>query len=254
MLRWLALLAIGYSEGSVMSVTKIQHYSLADAAQKLGVADDKILDHVVHYGLRVAVLAVDYLFDNAGNPSDQQFSRYCRLTTLDVQELIGKGRIVRPYLTLLKRATERADDLNPSKVHMWIKPEQLLVLKEDFERFREEQEEQDDADTPAAERYHSMPVASTKIKTAFAMRTDPKKSDAWWTNKMRDAKRNGLLKCRAPRGSGPQTSDWHPEAVAAWLTEKRRGVRYMECERAASLLRQHFPECADAADLIHPST
>ncbi len=96
------------------------------------------------------------------------------------------------------------------------------------------------------------PVPSSHIISSFRVRSDPDANQKWWRERMRDAKRYGLAVCRASQGRGNTPSYWYPGLIATWLTDSRRGTTHMDPRKAAASLREHFPECTDIADRIHP--
>jgi len=94
-------------------------------------------------------------------------------------------------------------------------------------------------------------VSDVEIMQAFRMDADEKKNKEWWSKRMRDAKRYGLLSSRAQRGRPGigRSSRWWPSHVAGWLVDKE----HINAKKVADSLRQHFPDCIDAADLLDPS-
>jgi hypothetical protein len=91
-------------------------------------------------------------------------------------------------------------------------------------------------------------VASDKIVAAFVVKSH--NNETWWNVRMRDAIRYDLESCRARRGAGLQRpSYWYPDAVAGWLVEKE----HMTKTKVARILRSHFPQYVDIADLLESS-
>jgi hypothetical protein len=91
------------------------------------------------------------------------------------------------------------------------------------------------------------PVASSKIKAAFAIPRE-NNNDSWWDTRMRDAKDYGLIDSRAAPGRGSRPSLWYPDRIAGWLLDKK----HFQSKQIAGILRRSFPDCADYADVIDP--
>lgn len=91
---------------------------------------------------------------------------------------------------------------------------------------------------------HGAAVPSASIVAAFQVGGTNTDNASWWDDKMRNAKRNGLVIARVARGRGRVPAFWAPLPVAAWLVEKR----YMKKGAARRVLQEHFRD-ADA-DLL----
>ena len=81
------------------------------------------------------------------------------------------------------------------------------------------------------------PCPSSKIVAAFKVKPNAADNKKWWDDRMRGAKRYGLLQARASIGRAKQQSRWHPVLVAAWLLEKKPQMR----ARVLREMEQHFP-------------
>ena len=92
------------------------------------------------------------------------------------------------------------------------------------------------------------PVFALKIMQHFVVNANADSNNAWWRARMRDAKRYKLESCRGSAGQPGKkdSSMWFPERIAGWLVDKR----HMSAERVSAVLRKHFPECADYADML----
>lgn len=101
-------------------------------------------------------------------------------------------------------------------------------------------------DAADAHGQHPKPVTARTIENAFII-PNAVDSNAWWRRRMGNAKRYGLDECRASRGNGKTPSLWYPDRIAGWLSKK-----HLTKKHAANILRKHFPECADIADLLDP--
>jgi hypothetical protein len=97
------------------------------------------------------------------------------------------------------------------------------------------------------------PVPSRAIKDRFKVIShDDRQNDEWWTRKMGDAKDYGLLPCRAVKGTNGRSPPlWCAACVATWLSEKYKKEGWT-AQRAADVLRRHFPDYSDLADLLSP--
>ena len=75
---------------------------------------------------------------------------------------------------------------------------------------------------------------------------DRRRSDEWWTSKMREAKRNGLEACRVGAGRRKRGGSlWRPKLIAHWLTEKVNRTGFSARSIAAALKR--VPGCESIA-------
>ncbi len=144
-----------------------------------------------------------------------------------------------------------AGDANPFSQSGWHKDD-----LPNFDRIEREQIEAHEIDFPQSparkeswvNQNRSKPVSSRKIKSAFAMQsstTGGKESDAWWGQRMRDAKDYDLVPCRASPGRARKPSFWYPDQLAGWLVDKN----YMTEKQVAEVLRQHFPDCPYCSDV-----
>lgn len=95
------------------------------------------------------------------------------------------------------------------------------------------------------------PANSEDISWRFRVIHDPDQNNLWWRKHMREAKRNGLLKCRVGEGrKGPKGSLWRPDLVAGWLVDrwnkKKQGLS-IDAARSALL---NFPGCQEIAEMM----
>jgi hypothetical protein len=98
------------------------------------------------------------------------------------------------------------------------------------------------------------PAISADISQHFRVIHDPIQNEIWWKTRMRDAKRNGLSKCRIGEGKkGPGGSLWRPDLVAAWLVErwdkKKQGLSNDKTRTAL----MKFPGCQEIAETMFAS-
>ena len=91
-------------------------------------------------------------------------------------------------------------------------------------------------------------VAAWRIIDQFRVRSDSQDNETWWRSRMSDAGRYKLSDCRHEKGrpGKKDSSMWFPAGIVAWLIEKG----HMSKEKALKLLRQYYPECSDAADML----
>ena len=105
-------------------------------------------------------------------------------------------------------------------------------------------------DVATAVKSKSSSVASGKIIAVFPVCQNNRENYRWWNVRMRDANDYDLVNCRALRGRASRPSYWHPDLVAAWLVDKK----HKEAKEVAEILRKHFPDCAEAAEFLYPSS
>jgi hypothetical protein len=93
-------------------------------------------------------------------------------------------------------------------------------------------------------------VSAEEIMRAFRKDPDDTKNEVWWGERMSDAADYGLEDCRAAKGKPgiKNSSRWWPSEIAGWLVDKG----HFNERKAAALLRHHFPDCSEAADLLDP--
>ena len=84
-------------------------------------------------------------------------------------------------------------------------------------------------------------MPSTKIMEAFEVMPETTQNHRWWSERMRSAKKYGLLSGRAAKGSPGRgkPSDWHPLFIAAWLIDKKQLTK----SKVVDAVTTHFPEC-----------
>lgn len=96
------------------------------------------------------------------------------------------------------------------------------------------------------------PIASAgQIMQHFVViKSSEDASDEWWRERMRFAGRYGLDECRHSKGTPGKrgSSIWYPAEVSGWLVDKG----HMTAKAVAGVLRRHFPECSDTADILDP--
>ncbi len=98
------------------------------------------------------------------------------------------------------------------------------------------------------------PVSAGQIRNNFAIEKDGDANDRWWKKQMRDAKRNGLEKCRVGEGKkGRRGSLWRPDLIAAWLVDRHAKARKGLNPGAARWALKKFPGCEDAAEYLLPA-
>jgi hypothetical protein len=93
------------------------------------------------------------------------------------------------------------------------------------------------------------PATARKIIQHFKVKRDPDENAEWWKDKMREANRNGLARCRIGEGrKGPGGSSWRPDLIAAWLVHRHEKDREGLSLNAAAAALEKFPGCDEAAD------
>jgi hypothetical protein len=80
---------------------------------------------------------------------------------------------------------------------------------------------------------------SSKIAAAFKVKLVDEENLKWWENRLRSAKKYGLVSARASPGRASQQSHWSPVMVAAWLIEKEHLTR----DAVLRAMQKHFPDC-----------
>ncbi len=85
------------------------------------------------------------------------------------------------------------------------------------------------------------PVPSTKIMEAFQVKPGTVRNRLWWSERMRSAKKYGLLNARASQGGRGRgkPSYWHSIVIAVWLIEKN----HLTKDKVIHAVSSHFPEC-----------
>ena len=95
----------------------------------------------------------------------------------------------------------------------------------------------------------TQPVSKADIVFYFKVKSDEATNEKWWDRRMRDASRYGLIDCRASQGRGKVPPMFYPDRIAGWLIDQE----HMDKHAAAEILRKHFPQCAEVAELLDPS-
>ena len=99
------------------------------------------------------------------------------------------------------------------------------------------------------------PVRASQIRLNFPVDTDVDTNEEWWKEKMRDARRNGLLVCRVGEGKKGQRggSLWRPDLVAAWLLDRHtKGRKGLHADAIRAALKK-FRGCEEAAHQLFAS-
>jgi hypothetical protein len=81
-------------------------------------------------------------------------------------------------------------------------------------------------------------VPSTEIVAAFRVESNATANARWWDDRMRAAKRYGLLAARASPGGAKKPSYWNPTLVASWLIEKN----HLHRDRVLRAMETAFPD------------
>lgn len=84
-------------------------------------------------------------------------------------------------------------------------------------------------------------VTSSEIISAFQVKTTAAENREWWDERLRDAKKRGLLHARLQegrRGRGNNPSYWSPYFVAIWLIDKQ----HMSRNAVLAAMGEHFPQ------------
>lgn len=79
------------------------------------------------------------------------------------------------------------------------------------------------------------------IINAFQIKDDETENAAWWDQRMRDAKRYGLIDARTAKGRLQNPSYWRPDLVAIWLFDKG----HLSAKTVKRIILLHFPDWAD---------
>lgn len=97
-------------------------------------------------------------------------------------------------------------------------------------------------------------VGAAEIRRHFLVFPEPGENIDWWTKRMRDAKRNGLIECRVGKGkTGPGGSLWRPDLVAAWLVDRHAKNREGLPSTAVGGILKRFPGCTEIAETMFPA-
>lgn len=86
-------------------------------------------------------------------------------------------------------------------------------------------------------------VPSADIIHAFRVKDEESENAAWWDQRMRDAKRYGLVDARVARGRLQNPSCWRPDLIAFWLIEKG----HLPTVVVNRVLQEHFPDWVDTS-------
>jgi hypothetical protein len=89
-------------------------------------------------------------------------------------------------------------------------------------------------------------VPSSDIVDAFRIKDDDTDNAAWWDQRMRDAKRYGLLDARTAKGRLQNPSYWRPDLVAIWLIDKG----HLSTKTAKRIVLRRFPDSAATLDYV----
>ena len=108
-----------------------------------------------------------------------------------------------------------------------------------------------DTRAASAQGWKSKPVPAWKIMQVFSVFPNEDKNALWWNPRLRDAKKYGLIECRASLGQRgiSDSSTWYPDGIAGWLIDKN----HVAPSRVVRLLRDNFDDCVDIADRLDPS-
>jgi hypothetical protein len=109
-------------------------------------------------------------------------------------------------------------------------------------------------DTPSAIFKNTcQPASAAEIQRRFRVLPDADKNATWWKGITREAKRNGLVKCRVGEGKpGPGGSLWRPELVAGWLADRHdKNHNGVASVKVGGMLK-HFAGCEEAAENWFP--
>lgn len=98
------------------------------------------------------------------------------------------------------------------------------------------------------------PVEAWKIRQHFRVIRGEIENDEWWKEKMADAKRYGLLDCRAGEGKKGRSggSLWKPAMIAGWLVDRHENGKDGMTSGAARNALSQFPGCEDVAEEMFP--
>jgi hypothetical protein len=107
-------------------------------------------------------------------------------------------------------------------------------------------DETDAADSPFRMTAEVPSVPSSAIIDAFRIKDDDAENTAWWDQRMRDAKRYGLVDARTAKGRLRSPSYWRPDMIAIWLVD--RG--HLSTKTAKHIVLHHFPDWTDNLDYI----
>lgn len=89
-------------------------------------------------------------------------------------------------------------------------------------------------------------VPSSAIINAFRIKEDDAENSNWWDQRMRDAKRYGLINARTAKGQLQNPSYWRPDLIACWLVDKH----HLSAKTVKRIVLHHFPDWADTLDYL----
>lgn len=188
----------------------------------------------------------DYLHDPANAELRKYWREFFRRKD-DIQRQIEQWKAVK---------TETASDLSTKEARLEQLQRDLDALEIERQRAPGHAESQPDSDELASDcRETCPPVRAADIKRRFRVCPDEDQNNAWWSGKMRNAKRCGLDSARVgegKKGPGPNGTLWRPDLVAVWLTtHDRKRNSWMNPSRARNALLK-FAGCEELADQLFP--
>jgi hypothetical protein len=89
-------------------------------------------------------------------------------------------------------------------------------------------------------------VPSSAIIDAFRIKDSDTDNAQWWDQRMRDAKRYGLINARTAKGQLQNQSYWRPDLIACWLVDKH----HLSAKTVKRIVLHHFPDWADTLDYL----
>ena len=131
------------------------------------------------------------------------------------------------------------------------KEARLADLEKELARIRRQQRDFGIDDAPVGSPASPcQAVSAAEIRRHFRVIRDEDANDAWWKEKMRDAKRCGLAECRVGNGKGGRGggSLWRPDLVAGWLADAQSKGRNGLSAAAARTALKKFPGCEEVAE------
>lgn len=107
-------------------------------------------------------------------------------------------------------------------------------------------DDQDDGDADVEADAPVTGVPSSAIIDAFRIKDSDTDNAQWWDQRMRDAKRYGLINARTAKGQLQNPSYWRPDLIACWLVDKH----HLSAKTVKRIVLIHFPDWADTLDYL----
>ena len=89
-------------------------------------------------------------------------------------------------------------------------------------------------------------VTSNAIIEAFRIKENETENTEWWDERLRDAKRYGLLDARTSKGRLRIPSYWRPDLIAAWLIDRK----HLSAKTVIHIVLHQFPDWSDSIEYL----